>query len=248
MPLNSDFGGLKIAACVPDFEGEIKGQLEDFQITYSSTRQYESDLFSLALNNLPDVLLIEIDKDGTCFELIKQIRTHILLKGIIIILLARQKDEWYDKALKTKVNDVYIAPFNYDDLRERITFLVKFKLIKPKFPDLEYVSEEYKIPIAKRMFDILFSGLLILFLSPIFLIVAILVKLDSKGSVLYKSKRVGTGYKIFNFYKFRSMRMDADQQISNLSELNQYAGEDGNEKSAFVKLKNDPRATRLGAF
>src|SRR5690606_29601968 len=59
----------------------------------------------------------------------------------------------------------------------------------------------------------------------------------------YKSKRAGSGYKIFDFYKFRSMKADADKELSALSGLNQYGG-----TSAFVKIKNDPRITRLGAF
>jgi lipopolysaccharide/colanic/teichoic acid biosynthesis glycosyltransferase len=66
--------------------------------------------------------------------------------------------------------------------------------------------------------------------------------LDSKGSVFYTSKRVGTGYRIFDFYKFRTMRTDADKEVSTLIQNNQY----GN--AAFFKLKNDPRVTKLGSF
>jgi lipopolysaccharide/colanic/teichoic acid biosynthesis glycosyltransferase len=52
--------------------------------------------------------------------------------------------------------------------------------------------------------------------------VAILIKIDSKGPIFYISKRVGQGYHIFNFYKFRTMRTDADQLIENMKEFNQY--------------------------
>src|SRR5690606_27713781 len=68
---------------------------------------------------------------------------------------------------------------------------------------------------------------------------------DSKGPVIYKSKRAGTGYRIFDFYKFRSMRIDADKELANLSALNQYGG-DGN--AAFVKIRCDPRITKFGSF
>jgi lipopolysaccharide/colanic/teichoic acid biosynthesis glycosyltransferase len=90
----------------------------------------------------------------------------------------------------------------------------------------------------------------LLMLSPLFIIVAIAIKLDSKGAIIYKSKRVGTGYKVFDFYKFRSMRSDADQLLAKLSvENNQYATDDTSQQSAsFVKIKNDPRITKLGAF
>jgi lipopolysaccharide/colanic/teichoic acid biosynthesis glycosyltransferase len=90
---------------------------------------------------------------------------------------------------------------------------------------------------------------MMLVLSPVMLVVAILIKLDSKGPVFYKSKRVGTGYKVFDFYKFRSMRTDADQLLAKLSaENNQYASEGTDNKVAFVKIKNDPRITKLGNF
>ena len=63
----------------------------------------------------------------------------------------------------------------------------------------------------KRLFDIIASGLGLLVLSPIFLIVAIWIKLDSKGPVFYKQERVGRGNKDFKLYKFRSMRIGADK-------------------------------------
>jgi lipopolysaccharide/colanic/teichoic acid biosynthesis glycosyltransferase len=72
--------------------------------------------------------------------------------------------------------------------------------------------------------------------------------LGSRGPVLYKSKRVGTGYKVFDFYKFRSMRVDAEQLLIELSTQNQYVNEDGGIKAAFVKIKDDPRVTKLGKF
>src|SRR5690606_1003823 len=81
---------------------------------------------------------------------------------------------------------------------------------------------------------------------PVMLIIALLIKLDSKGPVFYRSKRAGTGYKVFDFYKFRSMRVNADEELDKLSELNQYAANGGS--SAFIKIKNDPRVTRLGLF
>ncbi|UZR98048.1 sugar transferase (plasmid) [Chondrinema litorale] len=70
--------------------------------------------------------------------------------------------------------------------------------------------------------DILVAGSILIILSPIILTFAILIKLDSKGPIFYVSKRVGKGYKIFNFYKFRSMRVDADALVDKLKRNNQY--------------------------
>lgn len=78
------------------------------------------------------------------------------------------------------------------------------------------------LPLGKRIFDILVSGLLLLLLSPLLLMVALMIRLESKGPVFYYSYRVGMNYHIFKFYKFRSMRTDADQLVDKLKHLNAY--------------------------
>ncbi|MFW5700506.1 MAG: sugar transferase, partial [Cyclobacteriaceae bacterium] len=95
------------------------------------------------------------------------------------------------------------------------------------------------------IFDIVISLSLLLIFFPIMLLVGIAILLDSPGPVLYLSKRVGTGYKIFDFYKFRTMKVGADKELQALLHLNQYSV---NGQSSFIKINNDPRVTRLGAF
>nr|WP_236139825.1 sugar transferase [Mongoliitalea daihaiensis] len=85
------------------------------------------------------------------------------------------------------------------------------------------VFTKYKTPLWKRAFDVLVSGTIILLISPILLLVALAIRLESKGPIFYKSKRVGTGWDIIEFYKFRSMVPDADKKLKDLSHLNQYA-------------------------
>ncbi|WP_316833061.1 sugar transferase [Pedobacter aquatilis] len=204
------------------------------------------------LLSLPDVIIIEVDENDNCFEQVKYIKAHPFLQGLIIILLGISDDKVLrQKALQLQVNDYYTYPFPLEDLFERINFLVKFKLIKPKIAELtQKVAEKYEIPVQKRIFDVLVSGLALLFLAPLFIVVALIIKLESKGKVIYKSKRVGAGYKIFDFYKFRSMRQDADQLLHKMEDLNQYASseENTNKKTAFVKFKNDPRITKFGSL
>src|SRR6202012_1436693 len=115
--------------------------------------------------------------------------------GLIIVLLSLSNDkELKLTAMKLKVHDFYIYPFSLSDLRERLNFLVKFKLIKPKLIEIsKEVDIKYNMPVGKRFMDLFISGIMILCLSPVMLIVAILIKLGSKGPVIYKSKRVGTG-------------------------------------------------------
>jgi len=82
--------------------------------------------------------------------------------------------------------------------------------------------DNYRIGFGKRFFDIIFSALALIIFSPALLITAIAIILTSKGSVFYKSLRVGTGYDIFTFYKFRTMYEGADKERARLSELNEY--------------------------
>ncbi len=95
--------------------------------------------------------------------------------------------------------------------------------MKRKFKSPEFETfEEFRIPTGKRIFDIVFAVLSLVVLSPFMLITVLLIKISSKGPVIFISQRVGTGYDIFNFYKFRSMFRGSDKKLSELSELNQY--------------------------
>ena len=93
--------------------------------------------------------------------------------------------------------------------------------------------------IAKRGFDIVFSLLALVFISPVLLLIAILVKLDSEGPVLYVSDRIGKNGKRFRFLKYRTMVRDADSLRGALLHLNERRGN-------LFKMSNDPRVTRLG--
>jgi len=65
----------------------------------------------------------------------------------------------------------------------------------------------------KRLLDIVFSALMLIVLSPVFLLVAVLIKLDSKGPVIFQQKRVGKGKTYFSIYKFRTMRTDTPSEV-----------------------------------
>ncbi|WP_225869579.1 sugar transferase [Pedobacter psychroterrae] len=246
----SQHKSISLLCSAPSFEAELLPKI----IAHFSVHA-EPDIEGLddylkdqSIYTLPDVIILEVDEHGHCFEYIDKLKQNVLLKGLVIILLAKKKDaKVRETAMRYKVNDLYISPIPLDDLCERIFFLVKFKLFKPQLSDLSNVDFTYKIPFTKRLFDIIASGLALLFLSPFFLIVAIIIAFESKGPVIFKSKRVGTGYRVFDFYKFRSMRTGASEELANLSELNQYdKSETGS--TTFVKLKNDPRITKFGHF
>ncbi|NCI45535.1 sugar transferase [Sediminibacterium sp. WSJ-3] len=208
-----------------------------------------------------------------------------------ILLCHQWTNETRDLALSAGVSDAFRFPLRKRKLETRINFLVANhdKIIRPYKEDTSLL---YKVPLAKRIFDIFFAGLALLLLSPVFLLVYVLIRLESRGPVFYYSLRVGTGYRIFRFYKFRSMYVNADRRLKEFKHLNQYTGAEetpqetlnteflceeckktGNtcqftiyadrvrwcekqytgsrkarEGSAFFKLKDDPRITKVGGF
>lgn len=86
--------------------------------------------------------------------------------------------------------------------------------------------QTFHLPLWKRTFDILFSSMAILCLSPLLLATALAIRLESKGQIIYKSQRVGSNYQIFDFLKFRSMYTDADKHLKDFGSLNQYQEEE----------------------
>ena len=222
---------------------------ENFAVHVEATvEQCAQYIKEQSLFNLPDVIVIEVEEKDKSFDLIAKLKKDPLLKGLVIILLSAEHNQGLRKlAMYHKVNDLYTSPVPVEDLCERIGFLVKFKLIKPQLSDLSKIDVRYKIPFYKRAFDVVASGGALLLISPILMVVAAIIALESKGPVIFKSKRVGTGYHIFDFYKFRSMRNNASKELAGLSELNQYDKSEAG-KSTFMKLKNDPRVTKFGSF
>jgi exopolysaccharide biosynthesis polyprenyl glycosylphosphotransferase len=95
--------------------------------------------------------------------------------------------------------------------------------------------------VAKRLFDVVVAGALIVVAAPVMGLVAILVKLDSPGPVLFKQERVGIGGNSFRMFKFRSMVINAEEQLAKLATRNEGNG-------VLFKMKNDPRVTRVGGF
>ncbi|MCQ2228863.1 MAG: sugar transferase [Bacteroidales bacterium] len=97
----------------------------------------------------------------------------------------------------------------------------------------------YVAMLFKRMFDILFSSCVILCGLPFFIIIALLIKLDSKGPIFFKQKRSGLKGRVFDVYKFRTMVINAEELKEKLMSQNEMDG-------PVFKMANDPRITRVG--
>jgi exopolysaccharide biosynthesis polyprenyl glycosylphosphotransferase len=92
----------------------------------------------------------------------------------------------------------------------------------------------------KRTFDIVFSILALIVLSPVFLVTALLIKKEDRGPVIFRQERVGRFGEPFTIHKFRSMSIDAESKIQKLID-------DAGGQALFFKLDHDPRMTRIGA-
>jgi exopolysaccharide biosynthesis polyprenyl glycosylphosphotransferase len=93
----------------------------------------------------------------------------------------------------------------------------------------------------KRLIDILVSSILLIILLPVFLLIALVMKLTSEGPVLYEWNVMGFNKKPFRSWKFRTMVINADEMKEKLMDLNEMKG-------PVFKIKNDPRITRVGKF
>lgn len=124
--------------------------------------------------------------------------------------------------LSLGVHDVYEANAN------PVTILKRFEFVKTHYDRLSKPNREvivpFKLPVWKRTFDILFAGTVLLFLFPLFVFIALIIRIESKGKFYYAAPRIGTGYKVFGFLKFRSMYSDADKRVDELMKKNQYQG------------------------
>jgi len=117
---------------------------------------------------------------------------------------------------------------------------------------IEYIGQFPTIPLHcghvpemgllfKRVFDVLFSVLALIVMAPLLLVIAIAVKIDSRGPAFYKSERIGKKGRVFHCIKFRTMVRDADERRADVMHMNERDG-------VLFKISNDPRITRLGHF
>ena len=107
--------------------------------------------------------------------------------------------------------------------------------------NMEPVAQDSQQLVAKRVFDIVCTLLALPILIPVFLLTALAIKLDSPGPVFFMQQRVGMRKHIFSMYKFRSMHVNAEEQLKDIEHLNEAEG-------PIFKIKNDPRVTRVGKF
>ncbi len=204
---------------------------------------------------LPDSIIIDVPLNLTSlhsFIAFIKVRPKFMSIPLIYnakILSAEGLSLLKSTDLVDEIMDVYGIG---DKLYKKVSFLKKVKNYPPapyfkRMDNIEKATEFMKSgQLVKRVLDIIFALTTLMLCLPIFIVIAIAIKMDSKGPVFFKSLRAGKNYKIFTFYKFRTMILNADGMTEEIFHLNQYSTNSNG--ISFLKIENDPRVTRVGKF
>lgn len=212
-------------------------------------------------NTIPEIIFCESQFDFTAIKnFCHFLNNHKSLSSIPVVLdatnLCQMELNLYKKH-KLADEITFLQDTDEKSLMLKIQFLKKVKSkvvdlqnesgVKKAYQSVTEAMQTLNVHFTlKRSFDIAISMIALCILSPIFLLIALAISIESKGPVFYIAKRAGRGYRIFNFYKFRTMFVGADKRISEFSHLNQYST--GSNGPAFFKIENDPRITKVGSF
>ena len=170
---------------------------------------------------------------------IRFLRSRFPGTGIILIASAPLEDAQRRSYLSAGVNSAVTGDITAEDFLRTVQFITDYSFSHKPATGKGGEMKMFRMPLWKRAFDIAASLSAILLLSPLLIAVAVAVRLDSPGPVIYKSKRVGSNYRIFDFLKFRSMRSDADRRLKELEDLNQYASAPAAEDDAKMVLDDE---------
>ena len=177
----------------------------------------------------------EQDADINAINYLKKKNKHIY----IILLTKELTAENRSVYQKSGINDTLDSNASITELNKKIQFISDRENMLFDDQQPKYRMLRFKIPLWKRVFDVLFAIIVLILTSPIFILTAIAIRLESKGPVIFKSKRVGANYTIFNFLKFRSMYQDAEER------LKEVAKEAGNQYAEMNKKAEQPAMVSL---
>jgi lipopolysaccharide/colanic/teichoic acid biosynthesis glycosyltransferase len=209
----------------------------------------------LVNGKVPDVLLLDLGLEDINVQELIDLSGSIAHKSRFCILWNAVHLSITDMQYLLQlgiVDDFFEDIEDVNLIEKKVQFLFKYKqnTISPKLlevDDFGPLKEGYsRLIFFKRMFDIAISLILLVLLIPLFILVGLAIKIESRGPIFYISKRVGRHYRIFPMIKFRSMCDGADQALGEMSNLNMYGSE--SKSSAFVKIKDDPRVSEVGKF
>ena len=175
---------------------------------------------------LPGLIICEERSTGiNIFDFAVMVRRQKRYDSIIFFVVTTSIKAFdKNKALSVGVDDVFTPYFSAKRVENRLSFLKEYRKYHMKNKNRGIEDQKFiGVGFMKRAFDIVVAGSALVLLSPMLLLVIAAIRIESKGAVFYGSKRVGSGYQIFNFYKLRSMYTGADKNLAALKSQNQYA-------------------------
>jgi lipopolysaccharide/colanic/teichoic acid biosynthesis glycosyltransferase len=192
----------------------LKHQVEVFDNLYSAFQWMHSE-------RIPDILATEVDAtvDPTV-DTMEIIRSKPHYKRTIMIGYTQHPDRNNKNQL---FNEGFLDVVETGKITTSVFQIIHLFTQKHGKSSLTSLYSRRSF-LAKRMLDISISSLALLLASPVLIITAIAIRLESKGPIFYRSKRVGSNYTIFDLLKFRTMVPDADKKLGNMTHLNLYSG------------------------
>lgn len=211
--------------------------------TFIDNFKNESNEVDFTVGDKPLNFINQIEKyDMVFYESVNKKEDEIYIKILItraithkVVLFVINDINSTQEFVKWGAHDV----FNSATQASKVNF--RYNFIKKHYLKLSRVQPDqlnvFILPVWKRVFDILFSGTVLLFLLPLFIIIALAIRFESKGKIYYSSPRVGSSYRIFGFLKFRSMYTDADKKVDELMKKNQYSA--NNQEVNIADINNE---------
>jgi exopolysaccharide biosynthesis polyprenyl glycosylphosphotransferase len=193
--------------------------MKDFQASGYPLVAHFKDFPRYLRGHVVDEVIIDLPLNSF-YRQVSEIVTHCLEQGIMVRFIS---DSFY------LLRNLKLARSTFEQFNDSTVISVHNGLLGG-------------LPLAaKRLFDFIGALVLLSALSPLFFLVAFLIKLTSSGSIFFVQERLGLNKRLFKMYKFRSMTMDAEKLQPDLEKLNEASG-------PVFKIKNDPRVTPIGAI
>lgn len=206
------------------FSDQISGSME------ISLQEAENSLEAMRMlkdQNKIDAIICEMNLPGNDGMFLYEWMRSEFQKSLkpFVLLVDDFNPKVFQETLEKGVNDYFVKTnLSIDNVIKRINTIIQLKAERQVHSSVVAKEASFRMPISKRIFDVVFAASALLFAAPFLLLVMAAIKLESPGKVYYTSKRVGR--KTFDFYKLRSMRTGSDKLLSELAdEKNQYAKE-----------------------
>lgn len=188
----------------------------------------------------PIFIFIEFSDAEKTSEYISKLRKLKTSNQYFLLVGDQIPPDLIKEYLQNGINEIIDPAIQQEHLLHILSVLPRLN----QSTDAEKFIRTFKLPLWKRSFDIVFAFCAIIFLSPVLLLTALAIRLESAGPVIYTSQRVGSNYYVFGFLKFRSMFKDADKRLKEYQALNQYQVEA--EASVIQSVSTDKKAVFVG--